>query len=127
MHCFCYICDRLFKKTFNLTRPISIILLWCHRYGEERYEKRDLQIRVRQQFEKLERLDKVNGRVPWYVVSAAQSIDAVQRDIWNIVLKTLARVKNGTGMTLGRLWDDGDYVSSISLTTSADESEKENI
>ena len=38
------------------------------RYGGERYEKRDLQIRVRQRFSELQSLDEKAGRVPWHVV-----------------------------------------------------------
>jgi hypothetical protein len=38
------------------------------RYGGERYEKRDLQIRVRQRFSELQSLDEKAGRVPWHVI-----------------------------------------------------------
>jgi hypothetical protein len=106
-----------------------LVPLFCgHSYGQERYEKRDLQLRVRKQFEKLEKLDRAEGRVPWHIVSAAQSVDDVRNDIWNIVQKTLAQVQSGTDTAVGKLWEEGEYHTedTILLTTSEDESEKEN-
>ena len=38
------------------------------RYGGERYEKKELQMRVRSRFAELQRLDEKDGRVPWHVV-----------------------------------------------------------
>jgi hypothetical protein len=87
-----------------------------------------LQLRVRQQFEKLQKLDRAEGRVPWHIVSAAQSVDAVRNDIWNIVQKTLAQVQSSTGKAVGKLWEEGEYCTgaTIQSTPSEDESEKEN-
>ena len=63
------------------------------------------------------------GRVPWHIISAAQSIQEVQRDIWRIVQKTLDQVRSGK--TLGKLWEEGEYTATT-LTESQDEGEKEN-
>lgn len=64
-------------------------------------------MRVRERFDQLEKLDKAEGRVPWHVVSAAQSIDEVQADVWKVVEKTLEQVNNGK--QLGKMWEQGDY------------------
>jgi len=93
-----------------------------NRYGEERYEKRDLQLRVRQRFDELEKLDKAEGRVSWHVVSAAQSIEQVQADINSIVEKILEQVYNGKA--LGKLWEEGDY--QMTTVNSKNDTEKEN-
>ena len=115
----------------NLMRPPNIFcslfeLLHCTSYGEERYEKRDLQLRVRQRFGQLEKLDLAEGRVPWHVVSAAQSVEAVHADICKIVQKTLAQVKTGN-KKLGKLWEEGEYVASINSKAVESEKENENI
>lgn len=47
---------------------LTPLISFFHRYGGERYEKRDLQIRVRQRFAELQSLDEKAGRVPWHVV-----------------------------------------------------------
>jgi len=100
------------------------------RYGEERYEKRDLQLRVRQQFETLEQLDKTSAAaagVPWHIVSAAQTIEQVQSDINAIVEKTLARVQNGKA--LAKLWEEGEYQRTLTpttTTTNTGDNDKEN-
>ncbi|CAB9515036.1 Thymidylate kinase [Seminavis robusta] len=94
-------------------------------YGEERYETKDLQIRVRQRFQKLQQLDT---QVPWHVVSAAQSIEEVQADISKIVEKTMAQAKH---KKLGKLWQEGDYVAACMQEKNKnneedEDSEKEN-
>ena len=62
------------------------------RYGGERYETRELQTRVRQKFAELQAKDEQDGRVPWYIVNAAQSIEDVESDIQRIIQQTLARI-----------------------------------
>ncbi|KAG2209673.1 hypothetical protein INT46_004238 [Mucor plumbeus] len=47
-------------------------------FGQERYEKRDLQIKVREEFMKLK-------DDSWKFIDASQSKDKVQQDIWNII------------------------------------------
>mmetsp|Transcript_21834 Transcript_21834/g.51513 ORF Transcript_21834/g.51513 Transcript_21834/m.51513 type:complete len:277 (+) Transcript_21834:107-937(+) len=72
-------------------------------YGGERYEKRDMQIRVREKFRQLQAVDEEQGNVPWYVVNAAQSIEDVQKEINAIVDKTVHDVQT-TNKPLGQLW-----------------------
>jgi hypothetical protein len=82
-----------------------------------------LQLRVRERFDQLEKLDMAEGRVPWHVISAAQSIEEVQADIWKVVEKTMEQVKNGK--QLGKMWEEGEY--QLTSTTDEDsESGKEN-
>mmetsp|Transcript_6665 Transcript_6665/g.9412 ORF Transcript_6665/g.9412 Transcript_6665/m.9412 type:complete len:254 (+) Transcript_6665:97-858(+) len=76
-------------------------------YGGERYEKRDMQIRVRERFDELKNIDEVEGRVPWHIVNAAQSIEDVQNDINKIVEKTLKNVAQGK--PLRNMWKDGEH------------------
>lgn len=71
------------------------------RYGGERYEKREMQIRVRERFSELQLQDEQSGQVPWHVVNAARSIEQVQEEINAIVEKTIETIE---GNTLGRLW-----------------------
>ena len=84
-----------------------------------------MQLRVRQRFDQLEQLDRSEGRVPWHVISAAQSIEEVQAEIWKIVEKTLDQVQNGK--SLGKLWEEGDYqMTTKSAATLEDDNQKEN-
>jgi hypothetical protein len=80
-------------------------------YGEERYEKKEMQKRVRERFSQLQAMDERDGQVPWYVVDAAQSIEEVQRDINDIVEKTLENVQTGK-TPLGLLWQKTDSKAS---------------
>jgi hypothetical protein len=77
------------------------------RFGEERYEKRDMQIRVRERFSQLQSMDDDDdtgkGLPKWYIVNAAQSIENVQKDINAIVEKTIDKV-NTDERPLGMLW-----------------------
>ena len=79
-----------------------------HSYGGERYEKRDLQIRVRQRFSQLQSLDEQHGRIPWHVVDASQSIEEVKGELVSIVNDTLNRVQKES-KPLRRMWEDGEY------------------
>lgn len=47
-------------------------------FGQERYEKRELQIKVREEFMKL----KEDG---WKMIDASQTKDQVEQAIWNTV------------------------------------------
>jgi dTMP kinase len=75
-------------------------------YGGERYEKRDLQLRVRKRFDELREADE-GSNIHWHMIDAAQSMDDVQRDINVAVMKTLDQVK--AGKPLGKLWMEGEY------------------
>ena len=90
-------------------------------YGGERYENRDLQVRVRERFGDLQALDA--GRVPWTVVDAAQSIEKVQADIWTIVQETMESVV-ATGKPLRSMWQEEPY--DLELTSADDDDDKEN-
>jgi len=56
-------------------------------YGEERYEKIDFQIKVREKFMLLKEEDE--GKLPWYVLDATKSIDELQKEIQIIANKVL--------------------------------------
>ena len=82
------------------------------RYGGERYEKREMQTRVRQRFAELQRQDEQEQdkqrQVPWHIVNAAQSIEQVQEEINEIVLSTLDRMEQNQGEvppSLKRMWE----------------------
>jgi dTMP kinase len=88
-------------------------------YGGERYEKRDMQVRVRQRFSDLQKMDEAafvaavsdedqaEQRVPWHVVDAAQSVAQVESDIWAIVQETMEKVQ--AGKPVYKMWQDGTY------------------
>jgi dTMP kinase len=101
-------------------------------YGGERYEKRDMQVRVRQRFSDLQKMDeaafittatatattdegedgdggddKSETRVPWHLVNAAQSVAAVESDIWAIVQATMEKVQ--AGKPVYKMWQEGTY------------------
>ncbi|KAL0093363.1 thymidylate kinase-domain-containing protein [Phycomyces blakesleeanus] len=68
-------------------------------YGEERYERRELQTKVRNQFMKLK--DDT-----WKVVNAAQSAEQVEKGIWSIVEAALSTNTNQRKSLLYSLWKD---------------------
>lgn len=77
-------------------------------YGGERYEKRELQIRVRQRFAELQSLDEKSGRVPWHVVDASKSIEEVHQELISIVTNTIDRVQKASS-PLKRMFEEGEY------------------
>ena len=62
-----------------------------------------MQQRVRKRFSELQAMDERDGQVPWYVVNAAQTVEEVQKEINEIVEKTVERV-NAEDQPLGLLW-----------------------
>mmetsp|Transcript_18340 Transcript_18340/g.18594 ORF Transcript_18340/g.18594 Transcript_18340/m.18594 type:complete len:245 (-) Transcript_18340:541-1275(-) len=76
-------------------------------YGNERYEKRDMQVRVRERFSQLQAIDEKDGRVPWYIIDASESIDKVETAIQKITHEILQKVNAGAPMR--KMWEDGDY------------------
>ena len=72
-------------------------------YGDERYEKREMQIRVRQRFSQLQAHDEKDSSVPWHIVNAAQTVEQVQEDINKIVEETVRQVQE-EGKSLELLW-----------------------
>ena len=76
-------------------------------YGGERYEKRDLQKRVRNRFSELQSMDERLNIVPWHIIDASQTIEDVQKDISSIVNDTITSVSNGK--PLMKMWEDGYF------------------
>lgn len=60
-------------------------------YGEERYEKIDLQLKVRDKFMSL--MEEDAGKLPWYKLDARKSIEELQKEIEIIAESTIADVK----------------------------------
>lgn len=79
-------------------------------YGGERYEKKEMQKRVRQRFSELQRMDENDAdkstkpSFSWYVVDAAQTIADVQRDINQIVESTIEKIDREE-IPIGVLWE----------------------
>lgn len=70
-------------------------------YGEERYEKEEVQLRVRDVFVRIgEEVEGAGGR--WEVIDADESQEDVQGVIWDTV-KDLVK---GVDAPLEKLWDD---------------------
>ncbi|KAK2464128.1 hypothetical protein APHAL10511_003876 [Amanita phalloides] len=81
-------------------------------YGEERYEKEEMQKKVREVF--LRMANEMTGDVEdrrvrdrrWITIDASRSIEHVTDDIWNAILPLI----HGTAEPLSRLWEDqGDF------------------
>ena len=68
-------------------------------YGEERYEKIDFQVKVREKFMSLKKEDE--GRLPWFTLDASKSIEELRVEIQTIAEQTMERVQNND---LQRLW-----------------------
>lgn len=66
-------------------------------YGEERYERREVQTRVRQIFTKI---GQEMGNDRWVVIDAGQDADQVTDDIWDSVMPVLGSIHN----PVTRLW-----------------------
>jgi dTMP kinase len=78
---------------------LFLLINVCGRYGGERYEKRDMQLRVREVFRRLQEADDSTGNIPWTVVDASQTIEQVHDDIWdaaNVALSVSATRPIGT-------------------------------
>lgn len=88
------------------------------RYGGERYEKRDLQIRVRKRFAQLQEMDKKQGRVPWHIIDASKTVEEVTADIVSVVDATIKRVQEGK--PLAKMWDEGEFVLPTAASSSND-------
>jgi len=82
-------------------------------YGQERYEKADMQRRVRAVFQRIaiefppvdvgrRAQGELEGGLRWINIDAGQDMDKVGADIWNCV----EALVGGVGTPLGRLWSD---------------------
>ncbi|CAO3616026.1 unnamed protein product [Mucor hiemalis] len=68
-------------------------------FGEERYEKRELQMKVRDEFMKLK-------DVTWKFIDANQSKEKVQQDIWDTVQKERSLFEENTTDLQFNLWKE---------------------
>ncbi|KAI8640520.1 thymidylate kinase [Parasitella parasitica] len=66
-------------------------------FGQERYEKRDLQIEVRQKFMELK-------DDSWKIIDASQSKENVQKDIWDTIQDCKAQLKDTIQPLQFNLW-----------------------
>ncbi|KAK6352580.1 Thymidylate kinase, variant 2 [Orbilia blumenaviensis] len=68
-------------------------------FGEERYEKREMQEKVRGLFERLrgEGSGSSTDKEDWWVVDAGGSIEEVAGEVWKGVEEGLRRVREGSG------------------------------
>lgn len=85
-----------------------MLAILVYRYGGERYEQRDMQIRVRHRFAELQKMDEEAGK-SWNVVNAAQSMDQVETDIWNVVQETIIDtvIIAKQNKPLQKMWEEG--------------------
>ncbi len=70
-------------------------------FGEERYEKIDFQLKVRERFMALKSEDESEGNIPWHVIDARQSIGDIHQQIKEIADKTVETVGD---KPISRLW-----------------------
>jgi dTMP kinase len=68
-------------------------------YGEERYEKLEMQARVREVFE---RIGKEMGAEKWVTIDAGRTREEVEKDIW----KRVSPLVEGVNEPVSRLWSD---------------------
>ena len=68
-------------------------------YGEERYEKLEMQVRVREVFE---RIGKEMGTEKWMTVDAGRTREEVEKDIW----EKASPLVEGVNEPIGQLWSD---------------------
>lgn len=99
---------RLVRKNSNSVDDNDYRRRSLRRYGGERYEKRELQARVRERFAELRSTDEREGRVPWRVVDAGRSIEEVHEELLSIATEAAERVRR-EGTPLGRMWEAGEY------------------
>jgi len=71
-------------------------------YGEERYEKEELQARVREVFQRIG-ADVVRSGGRWISIDAGRGMDEVTNDIWEKV----EQYANGTEEPIRSLWPAG--------------------
>ncbi|EPQ56698.1 thymidylate kinase [Gloeophyllum trabeum ATCC 11539] len=76
-------------------------------YGEERYEKEEMQRMVREVFQRIG--SETSREQRWVVVDAGQDIDLVTEDIWRIVEPLVSGVLG----PVTRLWETGSNTSII--------------
>ena len=70
-------------------------------FGEERYEKIDFQIKVRNQFLQLKAEDEASANVPWHVLDARKTIEELQAEIKVIADRVITESKE---KPITKLW-----------------------
>lgn len=75
-------------------------------YGEERYEKEEMQLRVRKFFQQIgEEMSESEaagtGHTRWVLIDAGRGLDEITEDVWGIVEPL---VKSGVHEPVGKLW-----------------------
>jgi len=68
-------------------------------FGGERYEKEDMQIKVRSNFFELQCKDK--GVIPWHIIDASQTIEEISEQIQEIAEKTKVSAAQAP---IGKIW-----------------------
>lgn len=68
-----------------------------------------MQVRVRERFDELQNMDQRDGRIPWKIIDAAQSVEDVEKDIEDVVQETVELVENGK--PLEKLWTNSSNVT----------------
>eukprot|EP01041_Mallomonas_annulata_P005215 gene5215-10435_t len=68
-------------------------------YGEERYEKVELQLKVRENFMKMKDSDAT--KLPWYTLDASRSIEELHEEIKLIATNTIRDIRH---KEISRLW-----------------------
>ena len=66
-------------------------------FGDERYEKKDFQVKVREMFHSLK-------DPSWKIVDARKSMDEVEMDVRSIALETIKRVHGQHDQSIQKLW-----------------------
>lgn len=86
----------------TLTTVITLILLEQRgNFGEERYEKIDFQLKVREKFMLLKAEDEARGTLPWFTLDARKSIEELKEEI-NLIAEVC--VEESKGKEFVRLW-----------------------
>ena len=75
-----------------VTFPIYFTFRQRGSYGEERYEKIELQTKVRDKFLLLKEEDVKSETQSWHVVDARKPIEDLHREIVSIALETIGKV-----------------------------------
>jgi dTMP kinase len=77
-------------------------------YGEERYEKEELQNEVRRVFDRIAK-EMLRDGGKWVTLDAGQERVAVSEDLWELVDPLTA----GTESPVQRLWSDKDVLHEL--------------
>ncbi|CAM9179740.1 unnamed protein product, partial [Heterosigma akashiwo] len=70
-------------------------------FGGERYEKEEMQVRVRENFLKLRAMDA--GRTPWHVIDASGTIEDISEEIKQIASSV---IEKACTTPIGKMWEE---------------------